>query len=473
MERQSQPQHNGVVELAGVRYQQQPDGTWAPMRQVEQRVPQAATIERRDGMSDTAYHIQDIEKLRSVVAAADVAREDLDRKAAAAAELLAKREAALAARTARTDRQRQLDEFYNWEPAAVQSVEERAVASDWEPVSVARAVGPYETVRPVEEIIAEAAVPKRKKLRKGMAIAALGGVLLSGAGGAVAVTGYPMKWFAGEQKAAAANVSQVPLSAAKEQLIDAFGGCFDEQGNGAPLATADVQTTTDVSYQMTTADNKQVLLTAADKSTGRTSIKPIVKLTDAKADYTACVVAADRGDVVKIDGNTIEVNESLISPQGHVAIASYLRGMMLNESDNSTALDTTSLVAQLVNAKTISAAEGKRVTDAYAADATAKEEVRLAGALTAKELANDSDIYAQQAKARIDAAIKQAINTRVKQLHDQGAISVDAANVVITGALSRPITMKNNDPTPAANMPFAETGAPRVLNYAFKTGGTN
>ncbi len=474
MERRSQlPEQYDVIKLAGVQYRRQPDGTWVPMpgRQrpaVEARQPVTYAAEPVD-VGETAYQRQHIERLRSVVAGADVAREELDRRAAAAAVLLQKHEAELAARAARADRRKQLEEFYAWNPDDTHWGNPDAI--DLEAQWPTEAVGWSDAAEPepLDESPVETKKPKRRKVRRGIAIAALSGVVLSGVGGVV--TGYPMKWLTeGRQKTAAAATSQVPLSAAKEQLIDAFGSCFDEQANGSPLAVADIQTTTDVSYEITTADTKKVVLAAADKSTGRTSIKPVVKLTDAKADYMACVAPADRGDVLKVDGNKIEVNESLISPQGHVAIMSYLRGMMLNENDDSTAIDTTGLIAQLVSAKTISAAEGKRVSDAYVADATAKEEVRQAGALTAKELANDADIYAQQAKVRIDTAIKQALNAKVKQLHEQGAISIDSADIVMTGTLSRPITIKNSDPTPAQNMPFTEAGAPRVLNYTFKDG---
>jgi hypothetical protein len=243
-------------------------------------------------------------------------------------------------------------------------------------------------------------------------------------------------------------------------LIEAFGGCIDENGGGPVLGSATVTTETGTSWKtgITGPNGGELTLETIDPVT-RIKSGSKVQLESA-ADYTACVVAANVANVVSVDITNPEAPVATVSlpdvdPQIRGRVTNILDRGWSSAEFETPLIKVEDVVASGVEAKKIPADVAASFTAAYNDVPNAAAEVQAAENATIDTLATEGSVYSEQLKAVIKQKISTAIKDKVKQLAQDGLTTAKSITVNWTGALKGLLAKKQ--PVPAANKITVET----------------
>lgn len=151
--------------------------------------------------------------------------------------------------------------------------------------------------------------PSRKKLYMG--IAALSALTVGGAGAYAATDGWKNIPFAASFGIGPSNSTEKVLSA--EDLI--AGECATEDaGRGAAISTNEINVQADVLWPITLANGDVTKIEVADEKNPDATRNPYVQITTDSYLY-ACVPDAAKKDFLKVDGKSISVDLSKVTPQ--------------------------------------------------------------------------------------------------------------------------------------------------------------
>lgn len=300
---------------------------------------------------------------------------------------------------------------------------------------------------------------KSRKRFNAKTVIALGvsGVVLAG-GSVYAVSNLN----GGSTSAAITNESNIPaidpelipdLTAAP--LVEAFGGCMDENGGGSVLATGYAKSETTSTWMMGMKGPNGGEL-EAEFGKGEI-IYPKVQL-ESQIGYTACVVAANVANVVSVDLTNPEnpvakVNLNLIDPQVRGSLDEDLTKIKRGWS-------STDFVPKLAHVEELMKSgvdQGLIPTDVATSFAAAYNDAPNAGAevlaaekATVDTIATDGSAYSEQLKASIKQKIQTSIKEKVKQLAQDKLTTAKDISVDFGTSKLKPLLVKNQ-PAPKAD----------------------
>lgn len=320
-------------------------------------------------------------------------------------------------------------------------------------------------------------VERRKRSRKLMVALGSVGVLGLVAGGvAIAAPNLPGEITAGflnhDQSSQDKEVKDIlPLPSAA--LVDAFGNCLSENGQGQPLLKLSVTSQTEVSRTYTSSKNvAKVLETNFTDESGallKANVKPVIITPNAPTAVTACVVEADRGAVITTEGNTVTVDLSKVSPQLYqdIALDQVVRGFPAADSITDPKKDlwpVPTIIAGNVEAGKAKPATDEKMTPEIAASilkdfndpTTIAAEIRQSQVRTAQALIRPGGGYAEKIKVYLKEGIIAKIKAKADELKKQGLTDVESPNIVFT-AETKDIIEKNPEPPKADSFKLADT----------------
>ena len=213
-------------------------------------------------------------------------------------------------------------------------------------------------------------------------------------------------------------------------IVDAFGGCLDERGAGPALYSGKFDATVTSSWKYKDPSGAEYPLAA--KTQAGDYFKPTTSLTETPVRYTACVEAANRESVIKIEGDRITVDYSKVSPQIYVDVNKKLQNLPgIKDGFNGT-------VDLFIAGKGMTAEEGARLKAAYADGPNKDAELAQARMRMAEVLSDEAGAYAQQASANTELKIEAAIKKQVEDLYNKGLSKYKEAKVDGIGKIDDP-----------------------------------
>jgi hypothetical protein len=295
----------------------------------------------------------------------------------------------------------------------------------------------------------------RKKIshRKIGAVVCAAGVLVAG-GGVAAVSSAPnnlLSTLIGQDAENSDEVKEVlPLPTAA--LVDAFGGCLDEKGNGAPLVELLVTSKTEVGYTYTSSKNTPKVLETniydENDVVVKANAKPVVISSNAPTKIASCINDADRGTSVTADGSTITVDLSKISPQLYqdVNIGEIARGFAATDTVENPMTDlwpVSAIIDNNVEADKAKPDTEEKMTPEIAASIMQSyndnnnivAEIRQAQVKTAEALIRPGGGYAEKIKAFTKEGIVAKIKEKAAELKRQGLTGVESPNVIFVSEM--------------------------------------
>jgi hypothetical protein len=263
----------------------------------------------------------------------------------------------------------------------------------------------------------------------------------------------------------------LPLPSAA--LVDAFGSCLSESGQGQSLIKLSVTSQTEVNRTYTSSKNvAKILETNFTDENGallKANVKPVIITPNAPTAVTACVVEADRGSVITTEGNTVTVDLSKVSPQLYqdIALDQVVRGFPSLDTITDPKKDlwpVPTIIAGNVEAGKAKPATDEKMTPEIAASilkdfndpTTIAAEIRQSQVKTAQALIRPGGGYAEKIKVYLKEGIIAKIKAKAEELKKQGLTDVESPNIVFT-AEAKDIVEKNPEPPKAESFKLADT----------------
>lgn len=243
-------------------------------------------------------------------------------------------------------------------------------------------------------------------------------------------------------------------------LVEAFGGCIDENGGGPALGSVTTKSETRTKWKtgMTGANGGELTLETRDPITKIESASKIQL--ESTADYTACVVAANVANVVSLDLTDPEapkakVNLPNIDPQIRNKVTNIIdRGWSSSEFETPL-IKAEDVVASGVEAKKIPADVATSFIAAYNDVPNAAVETQAALNATTDTLATEGSAYSEQIKVVIKQKIESTIKDKVKRLAQDNLTKAKSISVEWVGELKGILAKKQ--PVPVANKLTVDT----------------
>ena len=301
---------------------------------------------------------------------------------------------------------------------------------------------------------------KRRFTKKQLGVGAvlLAGVVASGTGvavvsGAIGGNGSHDAAVIGNNANENINPDLIPVLTTAP-LVEAFGGCMDENGGGFVLDSGSVKSEVTTSWMMgmTGANGGQVKAEFGENPT----VYPKVQL-ESDLDYTACVVAANVTDVVTLDvtdpaNPKAKVRLDLIDSQLHGNIDEDITKLKRGWSSSDFApklMKVEDLMKDGVDQKVIPADVATNFTAAYNDVPNAAAEVQAAEKITVDTIATEGSAYSEQLKTTIIQKIETSIKAKVQQLAQDNLTKAKTIDVGFTGKLKT--LLVKNSPAPKAD----------------------
>lgn len=243
-------------------------------------------------------------------------------------------------------------------------------------------------------------------------------------------------------------------------LVEAFGGCIDENGGGPALGSVTTKSETRTKWKtgMTGANGGELTLETRDPVTKIESASKIQL--ESTADYTACVVAANVANVVSLDLTNPEapkakVNLPNIDPQIRSKVTSIIDRGWSSAEFETPLIPAEGVVASGVEAKKIPADVAANFTAAYNDVPNAAVEAQAALNATTDTLATEGSVYSEQIKVVIKQKIETTIKEKVKRLAQDNLTKAKSISIEWVGELKGILAKKQ--PVPVANKVTVDT----------------
>jgi hypothetical protein len=237
-------------------------------------------------------------------------------------------------------------------------------------------------------------------------------------------------------------------------LVEAFGGCMDENGGGSVLGSGSVKSEVTTSWMMGMKGANGGEL-KAEFGEGAI-VYPKVQL-ESDLDYTACVVAANVANVVTLDVTdpakpkakvSLDLVDSQLRGKVDEDITKLKRGW--SSSDFTPKLiKVEDLMKDGVEQKAIPADVATNFTAAYNDVPNAAAEVQSAEKITVDTIAAEGSVYSEQLKTTITQKIESSIKAKVQQLAQDNLTKAKTIEVSFTGKLKA--LLVKNSPAPKAD----------------------
>lgn len=325
--------------------------------------------------------------------------------------------------------------------------------------------------------------PRKKQLTRKLGVWVTATGLVVGGGGAAAMSASPESFIATfiDQNQSNGDESKNVLQLPSAALIDAFGGCLDDNGAGKPLVEFTVTSKTEVNHNYTSSKNTPKILetdfTDENDNVIRESVKPVIITPDADTKVTACVIDEDKTSVLKIENDSVIVDMSKISPQLFLDGNKAVRGFPEKDTITDPAKDlwpVSAIVEGNIEAgktapdtvEKITPEIGKAILDNFNNPANLAAEIRQAQEKAAQVLIRPNGGHQEKIKSTLQTKIADAIKAQATSLKEQGLTDVGDPKVSFTNQM-KDLVEKNPDAPKVDSFSLAATT--QITNFVVKS----